>query len=414
MIKKLLLVMILLISSASAINEDVRSFLFFNDSRTIIILGGDGTILDSVLNPNPKDWVAIYKQGDSNDWKNVVRWYWVKDKVDKHHTSANIKLDIPDGDYEIRYFLNNSYTTFASKKFKLTSDKHPFIKMLNRDEITTYFREIRFDATYKGPKTWVGLFKKEASNHWSNVISWSWVNKKDKLTHIKFPFLQEGNYELRLFYDNSYKLKAKESFIVKSANIEKKLGGLDGILVAPGFGERGIEGKIDAVEYARVNKIPFFGICLGMQMAVIEFGRNVLGYKTAHTTEIEEGTSCPVINLMDEQKNITNMGGTMRLGAWKCELVDGSIARDVYNQKIISERHRHRYEFNNDYKKEYEDAGMKASGLNPDTGLVEIVEIEDHPWFVGVQFHPEYKSTVMRPHPLFVSFVKASLEHSLK
>ncbi len=197
-------------------------------------------------------------------------------------------------------------------------------------------------------------------------------------------------------------------------NIEKKLGGLDGILVAPGFGERGIEGKIIAVEYARINKVPFFGICLGMQMAVIEFGRNVLGYETAQTTEIDKGTSCPVINLMDEQKNITDMGGTMRLGAWKCELVEGTIAADVYEDKLISERHRHRYEFNNEYKKEYEDAGMKASGFNPDTGLVEIVEIPDHPWFVGVQFHPEYKSTVMRPHPLFVNFVKASLEHSLK
>ncbi|MCK5781744.1 MAG: CTP synthase [Flavobacteriales bacterium] len=200
---------------------------------------------------------------------------------------------------------------------------------------------------------------------------------------------------------------------LEEGNVEKKLGGLDGILVAPGFGERGIEGKIIAVEYARVNKVPFFGICLGMQMAVIEYGRNVLGYEDAQTTEIEEATSCPVINLMDEQKNITNMGGTMRLGAWKCELVDGTIASEVYKDKLISERHRHRYEFNNDYKKEYEDAGMKASGFNPDTGLVEIVEITEHPWFVGVQFHPEYKSTVLNPHPLFINFVKASLKHSL-
>ena len=201
---------------------------------------------------------------------------------------------------------------------------------------------------------------------------------------------------------------------ISEENIEKKLGGLDGILVAPGFGERGIEGKILAVEYARVNKIPFLGICLGMQMAVIEFGRNVLGHKTAQTTEIEEGTSCPVINLMDEQKNITNMGGTMRLGAWACNTVEGTLARDIYGEESISERHRHRYEFNDSYKEEYENAGMIASGLNPDTGLVEIVEIPNHPWFIGVQFHPEYKSTVMRPHPLFVSFVGASLKHSEK
>jgi CTP synthase len=232
--------------------------------------------------------------------------------------------------------------------------------------------------------------------------------------HDSYKSITEAFIHAGATNETKVKVRWVHSGSINKDNIEKKLGGLDGILVAPGFGERGIEGKIEAVEYARLNKVPFFGICLGMQMAVIEFGRNVLGYKTAHTTEIEEGTSCPVINLMDEQKDITHMGGTMRLGAWKCELVEGSIAGDVYNEKVISERHRHRYEFNNDYKKEYEDAGMKASGFNPETGLVEIVEIEDHPWFVGVQFHPEYKSTVMRPHPLFVNFVKASLEHSLK
>jgi CTP synthase len=232
--------------------------------------------------------------------------------------------------------------------------------------------------------------------------------------HDSYKSITEAFIHAGATNETKVKVRWVHSGSISEENIEKKLGGLDGILVAPGFGERGIEGKIDAVEYARVNKIPFFGICLGMQMAVIEFGRNVLGYETAQTTEIEEGTSCPVINLMDEQKNITNMGGTMRLGAWKCELVEGTIASEVYEDKIISERHRHRYEFNNEYKKEYEDAGMKASGFNPDTGLVEIVEIENHPWFVGVQFHPEYKSTVMRPHPLFVNFVKASLEHSLK
>jgi CTP synthase len=151
-----------------------------------------------------------------------------------------------------------------------------------------------------------------------------------------------------------------------------------------------------------------------MQMAVIEFGRNVLGYETAHSTEVDVNGACPVINLMDDQKNITNMGGTMRLGSWKCQLKKGSLAKNIYGEEIIDERHRHRYEFNNEYLEEYEKKGMKATGLNPDTGLVEIVEIPDHPWFVGVQFHPEYKSTVMRPHPLFVDFVKASLNHKSK
>lgn len=201
---------------------------------------------------------------------------------------------------------------------------------------------------------------------------------------------------------------------IDKGNVEKKMGGLDGILVAPGFGERGIDGKIIATKYARENEIPFLGICLGMQMAVIEFGKNVLGYDAAQTTEIDKNTTCPVINLMDEQKNVTEKGGTMRLGAWDCKLEKNSIVADAYGEDIISERHRHRYEFNNDYKKEYEAAGMKMTGINPKTGLVEIIEIENHPWFVGVQFHPEYKSTVMKPHKLFVSFIKASLKHSLK
>jgi CTP synthase len=210
------------------------------------------------------------------------------------------------------------------------------------------------------------------------------------------------------------KLRWLSSEDITAENVNNKLKGLDGILVAPGFGERGIEGKIKAVEYARVNKVPFLGICLGMQMAVIEFGRNVLGYETAHSTEVDVNGACPVINLMDDQKNITNMGGTMRLGSWKCQLKKGSLAKNIYGEEIIDERHRHRYEFNNEYLEEYEKKGMKATGLNPDTGLVEIVEIPDHPWFVGVQFHPEYKSTVMRPHPLFVDFVKASLNHKSK
>lgn len=194
-------------------------------------------------------------------------------------------------------------------------------------------------------------------------------------------------------------------------NIKLKLSHLDGVLVAPGFGERGIEGKIQAVKYVREHNIPFFGICLGMQMAVIEFARNVLGLAEANSTEMNPDTEHPVIALMEDQKSITDMGGTMRLGAWACNLVPDTVVSKVYKAKDITERHRHRYEFNGDYKTQIEAAGMKATGLNPDTGLVEIIEIPEHPWFVGVQYHPEYKSTVANPHPLFVAFVKAAFKH---
>ena len=201
---------------------------------------------------------------------------------------------------------------------------------------------------------------------------------------------------------------------IDKSNIKEKFEGLHGILVAPGFGERGIEGKIDAVRYARENNLPYLGICLGMQMAVIEFSRNILGLKNANSTEMNPETPFPVIDLMDAQKNITDKGGTMRLGSWKCNLVKESIAGETYDHITIEERHRHRYEYNNVYRSQLEAAGLKTSGINPDTGLVEIIEIENHPWFVGVQYHPEYKSTVANPHPLFVSFVNAANEHLKK
>ena len=196
-------------------------------------------------------------------------------------------------------------------------------------------------------------------------------------------------------------------------NAASKLEGLNGVLVAPGFGERGIEGKIAAVQVARENNIPFFGICLGMQMAVIEYARNVLNLADANSTEMAENLSHPVINLMEEQKSVTEKGGTMRLGAWDCKITKDSKVFDAYKSELISERHRHRYEFNNDYLEQIEAAGMKATGVNPKTGLVEIVEITSHPYFVGVQYHPEYKSTVLNPHPLFVSFIKAA-KHNQK
>lgn len=193
-------------------------------------------------------------------------------------------------------------------------------------------------------------------------------------------------------------------------NAEEKLQNLDGILVAPGFGHRGIEGKIDAIRYARENKIPFFGICLGMQMACVEFARNVLGMSNAHSTEMNTDTNEGVICMMEDQKQITQMGGTMRLGAYDCELRSDSKSASIYGSTNISERHRHRYEFNNEYLDVYEKAGMIPVGKNPKTGLVEIVEVEGHPFFIGVQFHPEYKSTVENPHPIFVAFVKAAKE----
>lgn len=194
--------------------------------------------------------------------------------------------------------------------------------------------------------------------------------------------------------------------------IKNKIAKLDGVLVAPGFGERGIEGKIKAVQYAREHKIPFLGICLGMQMAVIEYGRNVCAFAKANSTEMDPNTPHPVIDLMEEQKSITEMGGTMRLGAWECKLESNSIVHNVYKEDIITERHRHRYEFNDSYREQLENAGMKITGTNPDTGLVEIIELEEHPWFVGVQYHPEYKSTVANPHPLFVAFVRAAVSYA--
>ena len=202
------------------------------------------------------------------------------------------------------------------------------------------------------------------------------------------------------------------SEFITTENVEEKLQGLDGLLVAPGFGHRGIEGKIIAVQYARENGLPFFGICLGMQMAVIEFARNILGFSDAHSTEMDEKTQHPVINMMEEQKKIKMKGGTMRLGAYPCEIKEGSLAHRIYDATLISERHRHRYEFNSDYQEQFEQAGMLMSGLNPETGLVEIIELPNHPFFVGVQYHPELKSTVENPAPLFVHFVAAAKKYN--
>ena len=198
---------------------------------------------------------------------------------------------------------------------------------------------------------------------------------------------------------------------LENADIANKLKGFDGILVAPGFGERGIAGKLEAIRFVRENNIPFFGICLGMQCAVVEFCKNVLGIKQADSTEVNPNTTEPVIDLMADQKEITAKGGTMRLGAYDCKLQKNSISYKAYGKVDISERHRHRYEFNNAYLERMEAAGLMATGKNPASGLVEVVELKDHPYFIGVQYHPELKSTVENPHPLFVSFIKAALQH---
>jgi CTP synthase len=232
-----------------------------------------------------------------------------------------------------------------------------------------------------------------------------YVELKDSYKSILESFVHAGAENLC-----KVNIKMISSESIDEENLEFKLKSLDGILVAPGFGNRGIEGKILAIKYARENKIPFLGICLGMQCAVIEFARNVLGKEDAHSTEMNARTKFPVIDIMDEQKDIDNMGGTMRLGGYKCQIIEDSNAYKCYNKKEITERHRHRYEFNNIYREDYIKAGMKVTGINPKRDLVEIVEVEDHPWFVGVQFHPEYSSTVANPHPLFVGFIKAAKE----
>jgi CTP synthase len=202
------------------------------------------------------------------------------------------------------------------------------------------------------------------------------------------------------------------SEFITAENVSEKLSGLDGLLVAPGFGLRGIDGKIIAVQYAREKGLPFFGICLGMQMAVIEFARNILGMKDAHSVEMDANTKYPVIDIMEEQKKITMMGGTMRLGSYPCEITEGSLAHKIYGKSSITERHRHRYELNSQYLDQFQQNGMVASGINPETGLVEIVEIPSHPFFIGVQYHPELKSSVENPAPLFVSFIGAAKKYN--
>jgi CTP synthase len=234
-----------------------------------------------------------------------------------------------------------------------------------------------------------------------------YVELKDAYKSISESFIHAGA-------TNQCKVNVKmiHSEAINDSTVKHLMKDLDGILVAPGFGERGIEGKIIAIRYARENKVPFLGICLGMQCAVVEFGRNVLGFKDAHSTEMNPGTAFPVIDIMEDQKKVSKKGGTMRLGAYPCSIKKGSLAAVVYGKTDISERHRHRFEFNNSYLNDYEKAGMVPVGINTADNLVEMIELRDHPWFIGIQFHPEYKSTVANPHPLFVNFVKAAMAFS--
>lgn len=223
--------------------------------------------------------------------------------------------------------------------------------------------------------------------------------------------INEALFQAATYNDRKLDLKLIHSEKLNESNIKEQIGSMDGIIIAPGFGQRGIEGKFAALKYARENDIPTFGICLGMQCMVIEFARNVLGYTDANSTEMEVSTKHNVIDLMESQKSISNMGGTMRLGEYDCILQEGSKAAKAYKSTHIKERHRHRFEFNSDYRTEFENAGMKCTGENPDTHLVEVVEIPALKWFIGVQYHPEYNSTVLKPNPLFVDFIKAAVEN---
>lgn len=252
------------------------------------------------------------------------------------------------------------------------------------------------------------LFRLKNPKHTVNIgLVGKYVELQDSYKSILEAFIHAGSAN-----ETKVNVISVHSEYLDKENAAEKLSGLDGILVAPGFGGRGIEGKIETVRFARENNIPFLGICLGMQMAVIEYSRNVAGWKDANSTEMNEHTAYPVINIMEEQKTVTDKGGTMRLGAWKCALEADSLASAIYGgQAEIMERHRHRYEFNSAYLEDLTKAGLKTTGVNPDTGLVEIIELaaDKHPFFIGVQYHPEYKSTVQNPHPLFVSFVKAAV-----
>lgn len=281
--------------------------------------------------------------------------------------------------------LREKLDVICMKKLNIPVEKEPDM---------TKWRAFLDKLKYPKSKVTIGLIGK-------------YVELQDAYKSILESFIHAGAMnECKVVVQNIH------SEFLTAENVAEKLRNLDGLLVAPGFGHRGIEGKIIAIQYARENSLPFFGICLGMQMSVVEYARNVIGWKDAHSTEMNPETTHAVIGLMEEQKKITAKGGTMRLGAYSCVLNEGSRAASIYNSTQISERHRHRYEFNNQYLPDFEKAGMIASGKNPESGLVEMVELPDHPFFVGCQFHPELKSTVESPAPLFVHFIAAAKQYA--
>jgi CTP synthase len=283
--------------------------------------------------------------------------------------------------YEVPIYLQKqNFDEVVLKELNLKSDQE--------SKLTDWKN---FLKRYKNPKKSVEI-----------ALVGKYVSLQDSYKSIAEAFIHAGAEQ-----ETEVKVKWVYSGEITSENIAETFAGIDGMLIAPGFGDRGIEGKIMAAQFARENKIPLLGICLGMQIMTIEFARNVLQLPKANSVEFDNATPDPVISLMEDQKNVVEKGGTMRLGAWKCALKSGTKLYDTYGTKNITERHRHRYEFNSDYKIDFEKQGMIASGTNPDTQLVETIELKDHPFFVGVQYHPEYKSTVETPHPLFVAFVKA-------
>jgi len=271
--------------------------------------------------------------------------------------------------------------------------------------------KLGFACTKPDLSDWIEIVNKE--KNLKKTVNIALVGKYVEL-HDAYLSVAEALKHAGIANDSHVEILWINAEHVTYENAHELLKEADGILVPGGFGDRGIEGKIAAIKYARENKIPFFGICLGMQCAVIEFARNVLGLEKANSTEFDENTPYPVIDIMPEQKEIFTKGGTMRLGLYPCKLEEGTLAHRIYNDELVYERHRHRYEFNNEFKERFRQAGMVFSGISPDRRLVEIIELKDHPWFVGVQFHPEFKSRPQKPHPIFTDFIRASLENRSK
>ena len=306
------------------------------------------------------------------------------------NVKAEAVIEAPDANtiYEVPLLMmNEKLDLIVLKKLNITNYQEPDLAR---------WKEFLDKLQYPKAKLTIGLIGK-------------YVELQDAYKSILEAFVHAGAVN-----ESKVQVVSIHSEFITPKNVASKLADLDGLLVAPGFGHRGIEGKITAVKHSRETGLPFFGICLGMQMAIIEYGRNVLGLKDARSTEMDPDATEAVVDMMDEQKKITAKGGTMRLGAYPCEIKEGTLAYKIYGTTHISERHRHRYEFNNKYFDIYQQNGMIASGINPETGLVEIMEVKSHPFFIGCQYHPELKSTVENPHPLFVHFVAAAREYNEK